>query len=81
VPTDELSTASRYKVVVNDEGQYSIWPEERETPRGWMEDGISGSQEDCLAHIAEVWTDLRPVSVRAALSQPDEASSSSQNVL
>jgi MbtH protein len=56
-----------YKVVLNHEEQYSIWPEDRETPRGWRDEGKSGSKEECLAHIREVWTDMRPLSVRRAL--------------
>jgi MbtH protein len=51
-------------VVVNHEEQYSIWPEGRELPAGWREVGFSGSKTDCLAHVAQVWTDPRPVSAR-----------------
>lgn len=58
---DEMLT---YKVVVNDEDQYSIWPADRENPRGWRNEGSSGSRDSCLAHIAEVWRDLRPASLR-----------------
>ncbi len=54
----------KYTVVINDEEQYSIWPADREIPGGWSEVGVSGSKSDCLAHIAQVWTDLRPLSVR-----------------
>jgi MbtH protein len=53
-----------YKVVVNAEQQYSIWPLERENPLGWSEVGKSGSKADCLAYIKEVWTDMRPLSAR-----------------
>jgi MbtH protein len=58
-----------YKVVVNHEEQYSIWPEERESPRGWREAGKSGTREECLAYIGEVWTDMRPLSVRRSIEQ------------
>jgi len=54
----------RYLVVVNDESQYSIWPAGRDVPQGWRSEGFEGSREECLAHIAEVWTDMRPLSVR-----------------
>ena len=54
------------KVVVNDEEQYSIWPADRETPAGWRDAGKVGSKEQCLAWIGEVWTDMRPLSVRGA---------------
>jgi MbtH protein len=56
----------RYQVVVNDEEQYSIWVEDLEPPAGWTPVGVSGTKDDCLAHIAEVWTDMRPRSLRSA---------------
>jgi MbtH protein len=52
---------TQYKVVVNHEQQYSIWPINREIPLGWMDTGVSGSKEQCLDTIKEVWTDLRPL--------------------
>jgi MbtH protein len=52
------------KVVVNHEGQYSLWPADRPNPLGWSDAGKSGSREECLAHIADVWTDMRPLSLR-----------------
>ncbi|GAA3134411.1 MbtH family protein [Streptosporangium carneum] len=53
-----------YIVVVNDEEQYSIWPSERELPEGWSDAGHRGSEDECLAHIDQVWTDMRPRSLR-----------------
>jgi MbtH protein len=53
-----------YVVVVNHEGQYSIWPAVSDPPSGWRSEGTSGSKEECLAHIERVWTDMRPLSVR-----------------
>jgi MbtH protein len=53
-----------YKVVVNHEEQYSIWPAERENALGWKDAGKSGTREECLAYINEVWTDMRPLSLR-----------------
>ena len=53
-----------YKVVVNHEEQYSIWPVNRENPLGWRDVGISGSKEACLTYIEKVWTDMRPLSLR-----------------
>jgi MbtH protein len=53
-----------FRVVVNDEEQYSIWPVDQEVPDGWRPTGVQGDKETCLAHIDEVWTDLRPLSVR-----------------
>ncbi|WP_331461084.1 MbtH family protein [Micromonospora tarapacensis] len=60
-----------YQVVVNHEEQYSIWPAHREPPEGWRGEGTVGTKADCLARIAEVWTDLRPLSVRAASLRAD----------
>ncbi len=53
-----------YQVVVNDEEQYSIWPTEREIPAGWRATGPSGPKAECLTYIDEVWTDMRPLSLR-----------------
>ena len=53
-----------YKVVVNHEEQYSIWPVDRENAPGWKDAGKSGSKDECLAYIKEVWTDMRPLSLR-----------------
>lgn len=58
-----------YDVVLNDEEQHSIWPAGRDLPAGWRKSGFSGQKQDCLAHIDEVWTDIRPLSVRRAIEQ------------
>ncbi len=57
-----------YKVVVNHEEQYSIWPSSTAPPAGWSEVGKSGRRDECLAYIKEVWTDMRPLSVRQSLA-------------
>lgn len=56
-----------HAVVVNHEEQYSIWPADREIPLGWRGTGKTGTKEECLAHIDEVWTDMRPLSLRRAM--------------
>jgi MbtH protein len=56
-----------YRVVVNHEEQYSIWPDGRDIPAGWREAGPSGTKEECLAYIKEVWTDIRPLSLRTRM--------------
>lgn len=56
-----------FVVVVNDEEQYSIWPEARPLPAGWRDAGTRGSKESCLAYVQEVWTDMRPLSLRGAM--------------
>lgn len=53
-----------YEVVVNDEEQYSIWPADRDIPAGWRTVAIRGPKSECLAHIKQVWTDMRPLSLR-----------------
>ncbi len=49
-----------YKVVINHEEQYSIWPAVRENAAGWNDAGFQGSKQECLAYIKEFWTDMRP---------------------
>jgi MbtH protein len=66
------SPDGRYTVVVNDEEQYSIWPAGRELPAGWREAGRQGAKEDCLAYVEEVWTDMRPLSLRKAMAEAGE---------
>lgn len=63
---DEEIDLGPYRVVVNHEEQYSIWPLEREIPAGWRAQGFEGSQAQCLECIREIWTDMRPLSLRAA---------------
>jgi MbtH protein len=53
-----------FEVVLNDEEQYSIWPVEKAMPLGWKKAGKQGSKEVCLSYIKEVWTDMRPLSLR-----------------
>ena len=60
----DAKDTTRYRVVINHEEQYSIWPQDRDNPRGWQDAGFDGSKDECLAYIEEVWTDMRPLSVR-----------------
>lgn len=53
-----------YWVVISEEGRYSIWPDYREIPHGWRTADKQGSKQECLDHIEEVWTDMRPLSLR-----------------
>ena len=62
--TDEVNDDTIYKVVLNHEEQYSIWPHDRGNPSGWNDASKSGSKEECLAYIKEVWVDMRPLSLR-----------------
>lgn len=58
-----------YYVVVNHEEQYSIWPSEKEMPNGWETVGNKKNRQECLDYIEEVWTDMRPLSLRKALEK------------
>jgi MbtH protein len=68
--SDQEADSTIYKVVMNHEEQYSIWPATRENAPGWRDAGPSGSKAECLAYIERVWTDMRPLSLRR---QMDEA--------
>lgn len=58
-----------YKVVVNYEEQYSIWPVARENPPGWRDAGKTGTKQECLTYIEQVWTDMRPLSLRRRMEE------------
>ncbi|MFV2117670.1 MbtH family protein [Streptomyces sp. Act-28] len=66
---DEQDDDQIYRVVVNDEEQYSLWWADREIPAGWRAEGTEGKRAECLAHIDEVWTDMRPLSLRRRMEQ------------
>jgi MbtH protein len=57
-----------YEVVVNDEEQYSIWPADKALPLGWKKAGKAGTKEACLEYVKEVWTDMRPLSLRKQMA-------------
>jgi MbtH protein len=61
---DTSEDSRTYRAVVNHEEQYSIWPADRELPLGWTEAGKTGSKQEVLQFIEEVWTDMRPLSLR-----------------
>jgi MbtH protein len=61
---DDREDKTVYSVVINDEEMYSIWPADREIPLGWKAAGKTGSKQECIAYIEEVWTDMRPLSLR-----------------
>jgi uncharacterized protein YbdZ (MbtH family) len=66
----------RYQVVMNAEEQYSIWPTDLDLPDGWSCDGTTGSKEQCLEHIEQVWTDMRPLSLRKRMAEDAAAAQS-----
>lgn len=65
----EETAAGIWKVVVNDEDQYSICPAGRENAGGWRDAGKSGPKPECLAYVNEAWTDMRPLSLRRRMAQ------------
>ena len=67
--TEEEADGTVYKVVLNHEEQYSIWPADRENPPGWRDAGKSGPKAECLGFIKEVWTDMRPLSLRKRMDE------------
>ena len=67
--TDDREDTTIYMAVVNDEEQYSIWPADRELPLGWRPAGKEGLRAEVLAWIEQVWTDMRPRSLREKMEQ------------
>ena len=66
---DDEQDDTIYTVVVNHEEQYSIWPEYKKIPSGWNEVGRKGPKGECLEYIKEVWTDMRPLSLRKKMQE------------
>jgi len=62
-----------YQVLVNHEEQYSLWPTFKEIPNGWSQVGPIGRKQQCLDYVEEVWTDMRPLSVRRQLAEAEAA--------
>lgn len=62
--TDAEADETEWMVLVNAEGQYSLWPALNDVPAGWRATGPVGSEETCRVFVEEVWTDMRPVSLR-----------------
>ena len=77
---DETEDTRPYVVVVNHEEQYSIWLEGRPVPAGWRTVGKSGTRKECLDYIEDVWTDMRPLSLRKAMEAQASAQSSAAPV-
>ena len=71
---DENEDKTIYEVVVNHEEQYSIWPAHKPLPLGWNLVGKKGFKPECLSHIKEVWTDMRPLSLRKKMAEMEKTS-------
>jgi MbtH protein len=66
---DDAEDHTLYKVVINHEEQYSIWPADRELPLGWSAVGKQGLKQECLTYIEAVWTDMRPLGLRQKMEE------------
>lgn len=69
MPWNDEDDQQIFDVVVNHEEQYSIWPADRDVPRGWRAVGTRGPKKDCLTYIEQVWTDMRPLSLRRMMDE------------
>ena len=69
-----------FKVVINDEEQYSIWPADRINAFGWVDAGKQGTKKECLSFIQEVWTDMRPLSLRKFMTEQAQVKNSNSMV-
>lgn len=58
-----------FRVLVNHEEQYSLWPEWKAIPAGWRDTGVQGDKATCVAHVDRVWTDMRPLSLRRFMDE------------
>lgn len=63
-----MTTDPDWLVVHNEEGRHSVWPAEKPVPAGWLAVGQAGGRDECLAWIADNWTDPRPAGVGRAAS-------------
>jgi MbtH protein len=77
--SEEKEDLTIYKAVVNHEEQYSIWPAHKQNPLGWKDAGRTGSKAECLSFIKEVWTDMRPLSLRKKMEESARQSSPTVN--
>jgi MbtH protein len=62
------SENTQFRVVINHEEQYSIWPDYKAIPEGWKSVGIDGDKQTCLNYVETTWTDMRPLSLRKAMA-------------
>lgn len=69
-PFDDAS--AKFKVLVNDEGQYSLWPVFADVPQGWTVVVDEDSREACVEYIEANWTDMRPKSLIEAMEADEK---------
>jgi MbtH protein len=73
VEQDDQKDDTIYRVVVNHEEQYSIWPAHKPNPPGWRSVDKTGTKDECLDHIEVIWTDMRPLSLRKRMEADQNA--------
>jgi MbtH protein len=71
MPEADVNSAERFEVVVNHEDQYSVWPAEMSVPGGWTKVGKQGPRQECLDYINDIWTDMRPLSLRRKMQSEE----------
>ncbi len=76
---DDSDDKTIYKVVINHEEQYSIWPVDKENAPGWKDVGKQGTKQECLDYIKEVWTDMRPLSLRKKMEEMEKEQGNDNN--
>jgi uncharacterized protein YbdZ (MbtH family) len=52
-----------FVILINDDGQYSLWPALKDIPPGWVKLEFSGSKDECTAYIDENWKNIQPKSL------------------
>ena len=75
---DDQEDTTIYTVVINHEEQYSIWQADRDLPLGWSAVGKTGTKQECLDYIEEVWTDMRPLSLRKKMEEMERERQASE---
>lgn len=72
VAFEETDDSNTYVVLINDEEQYSLWPEFKKIPDGWRAVGMKGTRQECSGYVDKVWTDMRPLSLRQSMQATQE---------
>ncbi|MFD1831404.1 MbtH family protein [Streptomyces desertarenae] len=67
-----------FHVLVNDEGQHSLWPNFVEVPAGWRAVVEDRPRQECLDYIEENWTDMRPKSLVEAMEAHEKAAAAAE---
>lgn len=60
---------ARHRVLVNAEGQYSLWPEFADPPSGWEAVHGPAGREECTEYVERHWADMRPRALRVTAGE------------